>query len=249
MHLEKLTEHIYYSHSSPAGDRPALGYISGSKAAVMVDAGNSAAHNAAFLEKLAEKGLRTPEFCILTHWHWDHSFGLHALKMETYAHAKTNEKLREIAAWKWDDDAMRQRLAEGTEIAFADENIRMEYSDLQKILVMPAANEIQEEAVFDCGGITCRCLHLPSAHSDDSIVVYIPEEKILFIGDIYGDDFYNNHSRDLDKTKALHSRLSELDFTTAVPGHSAPLPKDELLRFLERFSSQESACQPYAAEK
>lgn len=238
MQLKKLTEHIYYTPNDPAGDRPTLGYISGNKNAIMIDAGNSAAHNAAFLEQLKKNGLRKPDICVLTHWHWDHTFGLHALNMETYAHTKTNEKLREIAKWKWNNDAMRQRLTDGTEIAFADENIRIEYADPQKTCVVPAGNEIQEEITFDCGGVTCRCLHLPSAHSDDSIAAFIPEEKIIFIGDIYGDDFYNNHSRNLDKTKALYGRLLEMDFTTAIPGHSAPLSKDELLGFLGRFAAQ-----------
>jgi len=46
--------------------------------------------------------------------------------------------------------------------------------------------------VLDCGSITCECMHLPSAHSDDSVAVFIPEERVIFLGDIYNNDFYQN---------------------------------------------------------
>lgn len=69
----------------------------------------------------------------------------------------------------------------------------------------------------------------------DSIVVHIPEEKILFIGDIYGDDMYRDRFRDLQKTRDLHRALTDLEFETAIPGHSEPLSKERLLGFLESF--------------
>lgn len=66
---------------------------------------------------------------------------------------------------------------------------------------------------------------------------YVPEEKILFIGNIYGDDFYQNHSRSLEKTQALYDALDGLDFSVAVPGHSGPVTKENLLQFLGGFLS------------
>lgn len=237
MQLHKLSKHIYYSEHNPKGDRPVLGYIVGNKMAIMVDAGNSAAHTADFFDLLHRYGLKKPDICIITHWHWDHTFGLHALDIETYAHTNTNEKLRELSTWEWTDSAMKQRIEDGTEIPFADENIRLEYQDLNAIKVIPAAHIIKQKTTFDCGEIVCHCIHLPSAHSDDSLVIHIPAEKILFIGDIYGDDFYKNHSRSLKKTQALYDALAALDFSIAVPGHSQPISKENLLHFLHRFLS------------
>ena len=57
----------------------------------------------------------------------------------------------------------------------------------------------------------------------------------MFIGDIYGNDLYHDSKRDLEKTKSLYKRLKILDFEIAVPGHSEPLSKDELLSFLGQF--------------
>lgn len=232
MNLIKLTAHIYYTEPDPATDRPVLGYIRGEKRCIMVDAGNSADHAKGYIKCVKEQGFKEPDACVITHWHWDHTFGLHCLLMDTFACDKTNEKLRELSQWEWTDEAMKDRLARGVEIPFADEHIRAEYEDVGQIRVVAAKKDIVDEVSFDCGDVTCRCIHLPSAHSDDSIAVYIPEEKVLFIGDLYGDDYYRDHYRDMEKTRELYESLQTLDFTLAVPGHSAPLSRERLLGYL-----------------
>lgn len=235
MELKKLTEHVYYTKSNTEVDRPVLGYILGDKFSVMIDAGNSANHVWAYNHALAETGVRKPKYCVITHWHWDHTFGMHALDMETIACCKTNEELHRMSLWNWNDEAMKQRLASGEEIEFADEHIRAEYSRLEDIKVVPATLTFDRKLVIDCGNITCECIHLSSAHSDDSVVIYIPEEKVIFIGDIYNDDFYNNHHRDLKKTEKLYQDLSRIDFDIVVAGHSKPVRKGDILNFLSKF--------------
>jgi glyoxylase-like metal-dependent hydrolase (beta-lactamase superfamily II) len=235
MNLIQLTEHIFYSECDSKVDRPVLGYIIGDNFSVMIDAGNSASHVFEYNRLLAEQGLRTPKYCILTHWHWDHTFGMHALEAETIACCKTNEELTRMSSWVWNDEAMKQRLQSGAEIEFADEHIRVEYSRLVDIKVVSAAITFNEKIVLDCGKITCECRHLTSAHSDDSVVIYIPEDKVIFIGDIYNDDFYNEHYRDLEKTEKLYQDLSKIDFDVAVVGHSKPVQKNDILNFLHKF--------------
>lgn len=78
-------------------------------------------------------------------------------------------------------------------------------------------------------------MNLASVHSDDSVVVFIPEEKVLFIGDIYNDDFYDNHYCDIEKTKQLYDAPDKIDFEIAVLGHSNLVRKKEVINFLERF--------------
>ncbi len=235
MELIKLSDHIYYTECDPTADRPVLGYIMGEKCAVMVDAGNSADHVRDYENARKARNFPAPKYCVITHWHWDHTFGMHDVGAETVAHKNTNKELQRLAAWTWSDEAMKKRLEAGQEIEFADQHIRAEYDRLEDIKVTTSDLAIEEEMVIDCGGITCRCIHMPSAHSDDSVVIYVPEEKVLFIGDIYGDDFYNGHNRDMEKTRQLYQGLSALDFDTAVTGHSRPMPKQELLGFIETF--------------
>lgn len=233
MELKQLSDHIYYTDCDPAYDRPVLGYILGRECAVMVDAGNSGAHAGAFARAVEGRGFPLPRYCVLTHWHWDHTFGMHGVRGTTVAHVNTNRELERLSAWAWDDESMKKRLAEGVEIEFADQHIRAEYPRLEEIRVSTAELTFSDQLTIHCGGLTCRCLHLPSAHSQDSVVVHVPEEGVLFLGDIYNDDFYHGHARDREKTAQLRDGLLGLDFHTAVVGHGRPVAKEVVVRFLE----------------
>ncbi|PPK80995.1 glyoxylase-like metal-dependent hydrolase (beta-lactamase superfamily II) [Lacrimispora xylanisolvens] len=235
MRLNRLTENIYYTECDSNSDRPVLGYINGDRCSVMVDAGNSGNHVKDYNFFLTQQGLKKPKYCIITHWHWDHTYGLHAVDAETIAHTKTNQELVRMSSWEFTDSRMKERLISGEEIAFADEHIRAEYPKLKEIKVVPALITFEQKIVLDCGSITCECMHLPSAHSDDSVAVFVPEERVIFLGDIYNDGFYQNHYRDLEKTKQLYQELSMIDFELAVVGHSEPVRKDNILNFLHRF--------------
>lgn len=202
----------------------------------MVDAGNSPRHSGEYQQDLEVSGMPRPKYCVITHWHWDHTFAMHALPSETIASRETARQLQRRAGWRWDAASMESRLESGEEIPFAHEHICAEYKNTEEITVA-LPNRVMEnrELALNCGGITCRCIQFPSVHSDDSVVACVPEEKVIFIGDIYGDDFYNNHYRDLEKTKQLQDALAALDFTVAVPGHSEPLEKHVLMAFLEKW--------------
>lgn len=235
MELIKLTERVYYTKNDATNDRPVLGYVLGDRYSVMIDAGNSGNHLKEYMVHVSNAGLPLPEECLLTHWHWDHTFGMHAFHGRTIAHQKTNHELMRLAEWKWTDEAMKERLVTGEDIVFADEHMRVEYSDLTEIKVVPADVTFQNKLTFNCGGITCECHHVESAHSDDSVVVLIPEAEIAFLGDVYNDDFYQSHARDLIKTQKLHDALAEMAFEIAVVGHSEPIKKEQVLAFLKSF--------------
>ncbi len=60
-----------------------------------VDAGYSFCHVKDFYEAIELNKFRTPDFTVITHWHYDHTFGMHAIKGVSIAHDKTNEFLKE----------------------------------------------------------------------------------------------------------------------------------------------------------
>ena len=59
----------------------------------MIDAGNSEEHAQLFLEMLKEQNVSNPDFVALTHWHWDHIFGLPVLQDAlSIAHSETKKR-------------------------------------------------------------------------------------------------------------------------------------------------------------
>lgn len=233
MELTKISDRTYYLPAEERTDRPVLGYISGDTFSLAVDAGNSSVHVEKFYRELTGSGLRLPDFTILTHWHWDHSFGMHAVSGATVACHLTNEKLTEVQEWEWTDEAMKRRLQSGEDIELCDRCIRLEYPDRSKIKVDTADIEFAGEINIDLGGVCCAVREFTSPHSIDSVLVHIPEERIVFIGDAESGDYYkNNGEYDKPKLEEMIKVLEKIGVDTIMPGHDGPQPRSAVMNFL-----------------
>ena len=75
MGLNKLTNRIYFLEHDPEVDRPVLAYIKGDKFSLAIDAGYSASHVQDFYREIEAEQFNKPDFTVITHWHYDHTFG------------------------------------------------------------------------------------------------------------------------------------------------------------------------------
>ena len=198
-----------------------------------MDAGNSPHHVKAFYAALKAAGHPTPDITVATHWHWDHTFGLPAVKGLTIATRATNNALRQVQSWTWDEQSMEARLRSGEDIQACVDCIRREYADPEDIRVATADMEIESPVTLDLGGVTCRLIPQDSPHSRDGLFLHIPEEKALAVGDGESGDYYElDGAYDPAKKDALLSFLEGLDYDLALPGHQAPWSKEEELKTL-----------------
>ncbi len=234
MELRKITDRIYWLPYERENDRPVLGYIKGDKCSLAIDAGNSKNHVKKLYDEIKRLNMKLPDYTVITHWHWDHTFGMHAADGKTIAGHLTNEKLKEVMQWKWSDEDMERRLKTGEDIEMCDRCIKVEYENRQDIKVVPADMELTGQLNIDLGGIHCIIKEVEATHSNDSVFVYIPEEKVLFAGDADCEDFYNNNGKyDEKKLKNLINLLEGIDFNTYVLGHDEPKTKEEALTYLK----------------
>ena len=229
----KLTERIYYMPHDEETDRPILGYIKGDNFSLMIDSGNSKKHAELFIEEVEALDMRYPDFVAITHSHWDHTFGMKSLEAVSIACKRTNEILEDMTMWQWTDKAMKERLEAGEDIEFCDTMIRKEYPELSDIKVKTADIVFNENLSLDLGQISCKLMRLESSHADDCVVAYIPEEKIIFIGDIISEDFHNGEVYYKDKLESLIKDFKGIDFNKALFGHLEPFTKEELIEWLE----------------
>ena len=128
--------------------------------------------------------------------------------------------------------------------------MKREYGDTRNIKVVPASIEFENELYIDLGGINVRLIHISGPHSRDSVVLFIPEERILFLGDSHGKDLYtypwhfdiNEEDKfmeeiekipyDLIEKERYMEELKSLDFSIAIPGHSESIGREELFSLL-----------------
>jgi len=236
--LTKLSKRIYYLPNNTDTDRPALGYIAGNQYALMIDAGNSSKHVQLFTQQLAHENLAYPNFVGITHWHWDHTYGLSSIDAVSIACRLTNIELIKMSKWCWDDEAMHQRLQDGSDIEFCSDMIIKEYPNRKEICIKPADIVFEDELELDLGGITCEIKRIGGPHSEDSVIYYIPEEKTVFLGDCTYEDLYDGNLFYRDKLKTLIDYLKTLDFEICIQGHCIHQSKKALLQDLENELAQ-----------
>ena len=185
-----LTERIFYTAPDHRTDRPILAAILGTRLTLMIDAGASPAHAGQFLAELHAATARRPDFVTLTHWHWDHTFGLARVGVPSIAQRALTAHLEALQGLAWDDAALAERVRAGQEVAFCAEDLAREYGAERDIRIVLPTITFDERLTLDLGGITAELFHAPTDHSDDVMAVYIPEEATLFVSDATGPALY-----------------------------------------------------------
>ena len=224
MELKRLTEHIWYMPFEEERDRPNLGYIKGDHWSLAVDAGHSDVHVQEFYSLLEKENLPLPSLTVLTHWHWDHTFGMHAVNGLCLANVLTN---RHLAEWK---DKIQVE-GPGGFYAIA-ESVRKEYSGNKEVIVIPADLVFSGEMILDPGGCRVKIAQAEAPHTEDSTLVYVVEDKTLFLGDSTCPAFPHG-SKDKALSIKLADRIKAFDPEICVEGHWTPVePADTLADLL-----------------
>ena len=220
MKLNRLTDRVWVLPFEEDRDRPNLSYIRGDRWSLAVDAGHSEAHTRLFYRALEEAGLPLPGLTALTHWHWDHTFGMHAVHGLCAANERTNAHLK----------AFREKIEEeGVEAYFSlDERIRREYAGNQPVIVTLADLVYSGEMLLDLGNCFVRLFQAEAPHTDDSTLIHCLEEKVLFMGDAAGGAF-PTWEKDPALSKKLADTLSPIDADIFLESHWTPVTKREML--------------------
>lgn len=227
---KRLTDHIVYLPCDHETDRPILAAISGSERTLIFDAGNSPVHARLFLEQLADYSLPKSEYLVISHWHWDHIFGMKQMNLPALAHRETKRKIEKLIGLDWSDKALDQRVQAGSEISFCAEMIKKEFpSDLRhEIDLQLPIITFDSQLEIDLGGITCLVEHVGGDHAQDSSVLYVKEERVLFLGDCLGTAIYAPERHYVpEHFLALLDQVEAYGAQTYVESHYYPQTKEQ----------------------
>ncbi len=231
--LIKHTDRIYSFPMSKINDRPFLYYIRGEKFSVAVDAGQSPLHVEQFYNSLKENNFPLPEYTVLTHWHWDHSFGIPYVNGKTIGSELSKQQLDIVKTWEWTEDAMKQRELSGEDLEMINNDIRAVYPDLNTVKVENVDIAISEKMELDLGDIHLELYPRDSIHSRDALLIYCPEEKALFVGDADCKDCYNNWEVLPERVENYRAFINSLDFDNYYIGHDNPDTKEGVNKYLD----------------
>lgn len=231
--LQKLSNRLFYLPPVQKTDRPILAAIVGDDQTLLIDAGNSSNHANHFKAQLASYQIKG-DILALTHWHWDHVFGLSDMDMPSIANSMTYDKIKEIQKFSWEDKELDERVKAGIEILFCADAIKLELGNEREVVIPDPTIIFDGKLELNLGGVTCIIEHVGGDHSPDSNLLYIPEEKALFLGDcLYANMYAEKWHYTVEKMEKLLEKIegydAEIFFLSHHPG---PLGKDEFGDFV-----------------
>jgi len=195
---------------------PNIGVIVGEEAVLVVDTAMGPANGERVLAAAREKAGGKPLLLTITHFHPEHGFGAQVYREEAeivYNRAQRDELHDKGAGY------IELFRTFGPAVAAALEGVE---------LVDP--HDVYDgETELDLGGRIVQLLTWGLAHTRSDQVVFLPEERILFTGDLVEErifpiyPYFPPDDADVDGSRWIEvlRRLEELDPAVVVPGHGA----------------------------
>jgi len=235
--FEKISERIYVMHAEDKSDRPLLAAVVGNSRTLLIDSGNSSAHAAEFRAYLEQEGVRPPDVMVLTHHHWDHSFGLAEWSLPTIAQKQTADILRGFAQLEWSEKTVEKLIAEGVLNERTRKDMHAEYgNDLSQIRVEEPNIVFERFIDVHLGGLTCEIRYVGGDHAEDSCVVYVKEEGTLFLGDALAPSVYGGPMKyTTGKFLALLDTVFAYGANVLVESHGRPVSREEFYEDVRRY--------------
>lgn len=196
-----------------------VGLVVGDESCLVVDTGGDAGQGAELAAAVREV-TSLPWQVVLTHAHFDHSFGTEAFApCAVWAHRRCRADLEATGERQRETWARHYRERGEAEVADRIAAVR---------LVLPD-HLVDDHAELDLGGRRAHLRHLGPAHTDHDLVVHVPDAGVVFAGDLveegappqFDDAFPQDWPVALDGVLAL-------DAPIVLPGHGEPVDRDFL---------------------
>ena len=211
----EIAEGVYVIPDGRVPLVPNVGIVLGSRAALVVDTGMGAANGACVLEHARALAGDRPLILTLTHFHPEHGSGAQVFENEALIvyNAAQRDELREkgeayIGMFRGFGESIAEQLV----------NLR---------LVGPHVTYDGSSAEIDLGGRTAQLLTWGLAHTRGDQVVLLPDESIVFGGDLFETRMFpivpyfppDDADVDGDLWVDVLGKVIDLAPATVVPGH------------------------------
>jgi cyclase len=161
---------------------------------------------AEFIARVVRPGVR---YVILTHYHADHTYGAYLFpQADVVAHERCRALLTKIGAQAL--EAAKVEAPELEEVSLRIPDITFEDGEIALLL----------------GGELVRLIHVPG-HTEDSVMVYVEEDRVLFAADTVM-PVPSIVDGDMDTFRASLRKVAELPVENLVQGHGEVILRGEV---------------------
>ncbi len=156
-------------------------------------------------------------FTVVSHYHTDHFYGVGALK----------EAGSVIIAHEWALDYISQPSSQN----FYEARKKLLREHMEGTQMLPPDITFTRDLDIHMGRLTFQVRHFCKAHTPGDIVLWIPEKKVLFSGDIVFDGRLPFLGSGNSKSWLVClDKILELDPDILLPGHGDPMLTKERIR-------------------
>jgi len=204
-----------------------IGVVRGSDSLLVIDTRANLREADELLDDLATFG-RPVRWVVNSHWHFDHTFGNQRFVEAAEGNGRSTgaEVAADIALWGHVDLPPTLALAEAEGLR---RELRARFGDAagdeyDRVVLTPPDHLVVDRDVLDLGDLGVELVHLGRGHTDNDLVVAVPDAHVVFAGDLleesappaYGSDC---HPLDWPATVAALAALVSGPTAAFVPGH------------------------------
>ncbi|MBI1729221.1 MBL fold metallo-hydrolase [Candidatus Acetothermia bacterium] len=192
---------------------PAIGMILTDDGWIAVDGGNSPLHGKHVFDAMQSISAKPVVLVVDTHRHFDHSFGNQAYNAPVLASQRCKERMEANIQDDWGSERVLDWLRKDMFSRIPTLSDR----DFQDLRVIPPSESFSAKKKLTVGGTKIEMFLLDGVHSDDSIGVYLPDGKTLFLGDAFY--LLEGPEGKFTRLPDLLKLVTQYDVEAFVPGH------------------------------
>lgn len=229
-----LGKHCGYIRENKEKNEPNIGVVIGNEQTLLIDAGSSLKHYERVSRTLEHNHIEPPTQIVLTHAHWDHCFASTYYESILYAQNLTAHKLTLMHTWRFDDVSLTHHHEVGDFSAWSERMIREHVAGREHLIVKEADIVFNDSLTFSLGDVTAQAIHVGGSHTNDSTIIYIPEDKVLYLGDSL---YSSRGSYNRTTLWPMLEYIKTLDVEHAILSHREPFNREQFQHHLSLFET------------
>ncbi len=239
--LQKISEHVYAyvdgKSPSPASSFGAnAGLVVGKDGALVIDtlvSAKEADRLLADIRKVTDKKVR---YVVNTHYHLDHAWG--------------NCVFTKVGATVIAHENALKHRSESAQALAHPENFGLTVKDLEGTTLQGPTITFTNSMSIDLGDVTVVLNYPGPTHTTDSITAYVPQDKVLFVGDILFTGYHPFLGEgDITRWQQVLGKLEQTPATKIVPGHGPVSTKADLGKMETYLKEFDAAARTLCAGK
>lgn len=236
--LTQLSEHVWLLPHNPdeSAVQSSIGVVATRNECLLVDAGNSPRLARKLKTELVRCNLPPVTRIIYTHHHWDHVYGACEFGVPVTAHKLCRTILRQEAKKPWGREYLNEEIKRNPKLRLSYRARAKNIEDWKAFRIVVPEDVFDTVTSIQLDGLVIELEHLGGAHAEDSIVVKIPEDGVMFLGDCFYPPPLHLRGPDSAPSFDMLRRIQSSIYDLYVEGHDKPFTRRELLAFLEENS-------------